>query len=90
MMLLSIESSTFINNDMTEIPMDFLSKIEFLPDGTATNDQQVWLKAWSEFATKQVSKGKIKLYEIDGFNAETGEVPTQFIKDLYYKSRTAH
>ena len=75
---------------MTQIPENFLSLIEFLPDGTATNDQKVWLKAWSEYATKQLNQGKIKLYDIDGFNPETGEVPTQFIKELYFKSRRAH
>lgn len=90
MMLLSIESRTFINKGMTEIPQDFLTKIEFLPDGTATNDHKTWLKAWSEFATKQVQVGKIKLYDIEGFNDETGEVPTQFIRDLYFKTRRAH
>lgn len=75
---------------MTEIPADFLSKIEFLPDGSATNDQKVWLKAWGEFASKEVMKGKIKLYEIDGFNDETGEVPNKFIHELYVKERRAH
>lgn len=75
---------------MTEIPEDFLSTVEFLPDGTATDDQKIWLKAWSEFATKEVGRGKIKLFDIEGFNDETGEVPTQFIKDLYFKHRTAH
>lgn len=75
---------------MTNIPEDFLDSIEFLPDGSATNDQKVWLKAWSEFATKQVLIGNIKLFEIEGFNDETGEVPTSFISDLYLKHRTAH
>lgn len=75
---------------MTEIPENFLSIVEFLPDGTATNDQKVWLKAWGEYASKQVLKGKIKLYDIEGFNEETGEVPNQFIRELYYKSRVAH
>lgn len=75
---------------MTEIPSNFLSIIEFLPDGTATNDQKVWLKAWGDYASKQVLQGKIKLYEIDGFNEATGEVPNTFIKDLYLKERRLH
>jgi hypothetical protein len=75
---------------MQEIPQDFLTKIEFLPDGSATNDQKVWLKAWGEFAQKEVMKGRIKLYDIDGFNDETGEVPNKFIYELYLKERRAH
>lgn len=73
-----------------EIPENFLSTVEFLPDGSATNDQKVWLKAWSEYAAKQVVMGNIKLFEIEGFNEETGEVPTSFIFDLYMKKRTTH
>lgn len=75
---------------MTEIPSNFLSIIEFLPDGTATNDPKVWLKAWGEFATEEVIKGNINLYEIDGFNEETGEVPNKFIYELYLKQRCHH
>jgi len=75
---------------MTELPSNFLSIIEFLPDGTATNDQKVWLKAWGDFASKEVMKGHIKLYEIEGFNEQTGEVPNAFIKDLYIKNRRLH
>lgn len=75
---------------MTEIPQDFLTKIEFLPDGTATNDHKVWLKAWGDFAHHEVLKGKIKLYDIEGFNEETGEVPNKFIYDLYVKLRRPH
>lgn len=73
-----------------EIPEDFLKTVEFLPDGTATTDQKAFLKAWGEYAYSQVLLGKIKLFEIEGFNVETGEVPTQFILDLYVKTRTAH
>lgn len=75
---------------MTEIPLNFLNIIEFLPDGTATNDQAIWLKAWGDYASKKIVQGKIKLYEIDGFNEETGEVPNQFIQDLYVKNRRLH
>ena len=75
---------------MTEIPENFLHTVEFLPDGSATNDQKVWLKAWSEYASKQILKGKIKLFDVEGFNEETGEVPTAWIKDLYIKTRCAH
>lgn len=75
---------------MTEIPSNFLNIIEFLPDGTATNDQKVWLKAWGDYAGKQILQGKIKLYEIDGYNEQTGEVPNTFIKELYEKERRLH
>lgn len=75
---------------MTEIPSNFLSIIEFLPDGTATNDQKVWMKAWGEFASEEVQKGNLNLYDIDGFNEETGEVPNTFIYELYIKQRRAH
>lgn len=75
---------------MTEIPSNFLSIIEFLPDGSATNDHKEWLKAWGQYAHKQVLSGKLKLYDIEGFNDETGEVPNAFIKDLYLKNRCLH
>lgn len=86
----SVKEVAPLNKGMTDIPQDFLTKIEFLPDGTATNDQKVWLKAWGDFASKQVLSGKIKLYEIEGFNEETGEVPNEFIKNLYFKERRLH
>jgi len=75
---------------MTEIPSNFLNIIEFLPDGTATNDQKVWLRAWGDYAGMQIRQGKIKLYEIEGFNEQTGEVPNTFLTTLYMKERCLH
>jgi hypothetical protein len=75
---------------MIEIQADFLYTVEFLPDGTATNDQQVWLKAWGEFASNQMLKGKINLWELNEFNPDTGEVPISFIRDIYIKERRPH
>ncbi len=73
-----------------EIAKDFLNTVEFLPDGTATDDQQIWLKAWGEVANKQMLSGQIKLWELPEFNPETGEVPIAFIRDIYIRERRAH
>ena len=75
---------------MIEIPADFLQSVEFLPDGTATNDSKRWLKEWSAYANKMVILGKIQLHEIEGFDFETGQCPIQFIKELYIRERRAH
>jgi hypothetical protein len=73
-----------------ETPENFLNTIEFLPDGTSTANQHVWLKAWGEYIGKQFIKGKINLYDVDGFNEETGEVPNAFILKVYQEQRKSH
>lgn len=74
----------------TVIPADFLANVEFLPDGTATVNQQLWLKSWAEVAQLQVSQGKIKLHEVKEYDPDTGQVPNEFIKQFYLKQRKAH
>lgn len=76
--------------DPTPITADFLANAEFLPDGTATVNQQIWLQAWAEFAQKQVLLGKIKLHEVEEYDADTGKVPNAFIKEVYLKNRTVN
>ena len=72
----------------TTIPADFLTKVEFLPDGTATDNQQLFIKSWAEFAQKQVAQGKIKLEDVADYDPETGQVPnTYIIKEVYMKNR---
>lgn len=73
-----------------EIPENFLYGVEFMPDGTPTNDQATWLKAWGEFIGKQFVRGKINLFDVEGFNEETGEVPNTFIQTIYEQERRAH
>jgi len=73
-----------------EIKENFLYGVEFLPDGTPTDDQKVWLKAWGEYVGKMFIKGKINLYEVEGFNEETGEVPNTYIAKVYEETSRAH
>lgn len=68
-------------------PAETLANSELLPDGTTTVNQQVWLKSWAEFAQLQVAKGKIKLYEVVEYDADTGQVPNTYIKEIYLKNR---
>ena len=71
----------------TVIPADLLANCELLPDGTATVNQQLWLKSWAEVAQLQVAQGKIKLYEVAEYDPETGQVPNTYIRDVYLKNR---
>lgn len=73
-----------------EVPSNFLASIEFLPDGTATSDQQLWLKEWCNFANIKVLKGEIQIHNVESFDAETGNVSIEFIKDIYMKHRRLH
>lgn len=73
-----------------EIPENFLYGVEFLPDGTGTDNQAVWLKAWGEFIGKQFIRGKLNLFEVEGFNEDTGEVPNTFITKFYEEHRKSH
>jgi hypothetical protein len=76
--------------EVTVIPADFLVNCEFLPDGSATTNQQLWLKSWAEVAQLQVAQGKIKLQDVAEYDPETGQVPNSFIKEVYLKNRKAH
>jgi hypothetical protein len=73
-----------------KLSADFLANCEFLPDGTATVNQQEWLKSWAEVAQKQVLLGKIKLHEVKEYDPDTGQVPNAFIKEVYLKNRTVN
>lgn len=73
-----------------EIKENFLYGVEWLPDGTPTDDQKSWLEAWGKFVGKQFIRGKINLFEIDGFNEETGEVPNTFIQKIYEETRKSN
>ena len=75
---------------MTPITPDLLKRIEFLPDGTATLDKQVWYTSWAEFAQAQVQRGIIKLHEVEEYDADTGHVPNTFIETVYVKNRRLH
>lgn len=73
-----------------DIPADMLARVEFLPDGTATTNEQLWLQTWAAFAMKQVLSGKIKLHEVQEYDPDTGQVPNSFIKEVYTKNRITH
>lgn len=74
----------------TVIPADFLDTVEFLPNGTATTSRKIWLESWAEFAHTQVVRGEIKLYDIPEFDPDTGNVPNDFIHQIYLKNRTVN
>lgn len=86
----TMQLNTFMTEQSITIPTDFLARIEFLPDGTATTDQQVWLKSWAEVAQLQVAQGKIKLHEVEAYDPDTDRVPNSFIKEIYIKNRTVN
>ena len=73
-----------------EIKENFLYGVEFLPDGTPTDDQKTWLSAWGQFIGKQFISGKLNLYTVEGYNEETGEVPNTFIQKFYEEHRKFH
>lgn len=79
-----------VESKVNTIPADFLSTVEFLPDGSATTDQQTWLKSWAEVAQLHVAQGKIKLHEVDVYDPDTDRVPNAFIKEVYFKNRTVN
>lgn len=68
-------------------PAEMLASCELLPDGRTTVNQQEWLKSWAEFAQLQVARGKIKLQDVKEYDADTGQVPNTFIKEVYLKNR---
>lgn len=71
----------------TTLPEDFLIKCEQLPDGRATVNQEQWLKEWAQWCHSQIVQGKIKLHEVDEYDAETGQVPNTYIAQLAMKNR---
>lgn len=73
--------------NITQIPADFLAKVEQLPDGRTTANQQEWLGAWALYAQKQVASGKIKLQDVAEYDPDTGQVPNKFIAELALKNR---
>jgi hypothetical protein len=78
---------TSIDINPTAIPLDFLKTVEFLPDGTATDDKKIWLQAWAEYTQTQVANGKLKIYDVPEFDPDTGQVPNEFIHSVYLKNR---
>ena len=74
----------------TQLNDDFLQHVEFLPDGTATNDLQIWVNGWAEFLQQQITSGKIDVNTIEGFDPDTGILSTAGIKKLYENNRLLH
>ena len=71
----------------TPIPTDLLAKSELLPDGRVTTNAQEFLQAWAAFTQKQIMSGKLKIYDIEEYDPDTGMVPNSFIMKIYTENR---
>jgi hypothetical protein len=63
---------------------------EQLPDGRFTVNKMEWLQAWTQIIQKDVASGKLKLHEVQEYDAETGQVPNEWIAQQAIKHRTLH
>jgi hypothetical protein len=75
---------------MLQLPENLLEHLELLPDGSATNDIQVWITGWADFLHKQITTGKMNVNEIEGFDPETGALSLKGIRKLYERNRQLH
>lgn len=74
----------------TIIPADFLAKTELLPDGRVTINPQEFFQSWAAFTQKQIQTGKLKIYDVEEYDPDTGQVPNTFIVKMYKENRRLH
>ncbi len=74
----------------TPVPMtneQILANAEQLPDGRITLNKMEWLQAWTQVIQHEVSSGKLKLHEVQEYDADTGQVPNEWIAKQAIKHR---
>ena len=76
--------------EVNQIPADLLSRVRFLPDGSATTNDQIFFQRWAEVVQLQIAQGKIKIYDVSEYNPDTGQVANSFIEQIYMKNRKLH
>jgi len=64
-----------------------LANAEQLPDGRITVNKMEWLQAWTQVIQKDVASGKLKLHEVQEYDADTGQVPNTWIAEQAIKHR---